>query len=167
MKTIEQIKTRARKLQRDAEAGIPSALQRIEKARAKDERIRRRHCLAAISNELGFAGWPELVASLSKAALGAHGTYLYPSNGGAHWNIWFADYDEARNVRHEHGGFLLGYKSQFFICDESYITELGLEPSDPDWDRIGRDWIKPRDLEARDRLASQLIGALAPTRAHR
>jgi hypothetical protein len=85
------------------------------------------------------------------------GTLLSPRGAEAHWNIWCARYEEARRVRQEHGGFLLAYKRHFFIVDEHYVRTLGLDPEDPDWERMGRDWARPRDVSARGRLYARLI----------
>lgn len=60
-------------------------------------------------------------------------------------NRWFAGYDEARASLDEHGGFLLPFGRQFFVCEEEGIRALGLDPGDPDWVRIGRDWVNPAD----------------------
>lgn len=32
------------------------------------------------------------------------------------------------------------------------IRELGLDPDDPDWERIEWDWVRPKDSEAWERL---------------
>jgi hypothetical protein len=42
-------------------------------------------------------------------------------------------------------------------CLAVIARELGFDPDDPDWDRIGRDWVKPRDRTARARLYGKLI----------
>ena len=55
------------------------------------------------------------------------------------------------------GGFLFPYRNQFFICEWGFVVALGLDPADPDWERIGRDWVRPRDEVARDRLEAKLI----------
>jgi len=48
--------------------------------------------------------------------------------------------------------FLLPYKSHFFVCEADVIRALGLEPDDPDWEKIGWDVAQPADLEACERL---------------
>jgi hypothetical protein len=62
-------------------------------------------------------------------------------------------------LREQNGGYLLAYRWHFFIVEPHFITNLGLDPDDPDWERIGRDWAKPRDPEARERLYAKLIRA--------
>jgi len=52
----------------------------------------------------------------------------------------------------ERGGFLFPYRRQYFICESEGIRALGLDPEDPDWERIGRDWVQPGDREAWARL---------------
>ncbi len=157
MKSIEHVKSYARTLQRAAQAGAPDALKRIEKARGTDEVIRRRHCLATLAREFGFDGWAQLVRAWSEPGPSPQGTLLYPWSGGAHWNIWSVDYSEACEIFAEHGGFLLGYRDQYFIVESAYVDELGLDSGDPDWQKMGRNWIEPRDLDARDRLTMRLV----------
>ena len=67
-------------------------------------------------------------------------------------NRWFASYTEARKSLENEGGFLLPYKGQFFVCEAGLIRALGLEPDDPDWERIGRDCVQPTDTQAYQRL---------------
>jgi len=38
------------------------------------------------------------------------------------------------------------------------IETLGLLPEDPDWELIGRDWVKPRQMDARARLYKHSFG---------
>jgi hypothetical protein len=63
--------------------------------------------------------------------------------------------------RDDHGhctrGYLLAYRRYFFIVDRYFIETLGLLPEDPDWELIGRDWVKPRQMDARARLYGTLI----------
>lgn len=157
MKTIRYIKSQARRLQRDAQAEAAEALRRIAKARGEDEIIRRRHCLATLAREFGFDGWHALVRAWSEPGPVHQGTFLYPLSAGAHWNVWSANYQQACCIRSEHGGFLLGYRNQYFIAESGYIDDLGLDSQHPDWKAMGRNWIAPEDLEARDRLTLKLV----------
>ena len=70
-------------------------------------------------------------------------------------NRWFTSYEEARVSLEEQGGFLLPYKSQYFITEEEGIRELGLDPNDPNWARIERDWVEPKDRTAWNNLKEQ------------
>jgi len=79
-------------------------------------------------------------------------------------NRWFRSYDEARAVHDREGGFLLPHKGHFFITDDEGIRILGLNPADPDWERIGWDWVRPKDLAAWTRLEEQRWIASDPPR---
>jgi hypothetical protein len=122
--------------------------------------VQRRHALAVAALQLGFRSWNHLLAVLggepptAAEDQGDLGTLLHT---GGHTNIWSAHYDEAREIRGAHGGYLLGYKRQFLIVDRFYIETLGLDPDDPDWEAIGRDWIRPVDPAARARLYRKLV----------
>jgi hypothetical protein len=67
-------------------------------------------------------------------------------------NRWFADYDQARESLENEGGFLLPYQKHFFVCNADVISAIGLDPKDPDWEKIGRDCARPLDPEAFARL---------------
>jgi hypothetical protein len=162
---ISDLKTRARILHRQIEQGESYAVartRRLPELRDRDASelralIKRRHCLAIVARELGFQGWPHAVGVLSGTDSTDFGTLLYPDGASAHWNIWSASYAEARSIREQHGGYLLAYRRHFFIADRYFIETLGLLPEDPDWELIGRDWVKPRQMDARARLYGALI----------
>ena len=160
----ERVKRRARLLLTAARAGEPDALRRLrslpELSRVETvdgPLLKLRHALAVEARALGFSGWSHLSAFLRGAELEDWGTLLYPDGAAAHWNIWSADYEEARSIRSEHGGFLFAYKRHFFIADRHFVAMLGLDPEDDDWQRIGRDWARPGDVAARTRLFASLV----------
>jgi hypothetical protein len=82
----------------------------------------------------------------------AEGPIMYVPRMDAVLNRWFTSYAEARSSLESEGGYLLPYKSQFFITLSEGIRDLGLDPDDPDWARIGWDWVQPKDTEAWERL---------------
>jgi hypothetical protein len=86
------------------------------------------------------------MAEIDSAAL------WYQPNLDVFLNRWFADYDQARQALDEEGGFLLPYKQHFFVCTDQVISAIGLDPSDPDWEKIGHDCARPVDPEAFQRL---------------
>lgn len=67
-------------------------------------------------------------------------------------NRWFSNYEEARASRASGGGYLLPYRHHFFVCEDEAVRALGLEPEDPDWERVGWDAARPADEEAFGRL---------------
>ena len=162
---VHDLKAKARILQALARKGDREGLQRLRKlpelAHTGDEAlppvVQRRHCLAVIARELGFDGWAHALSVLTGQRSDDFGSLLSPPGAAAHWNIWSASYDEAHAIRAEHGGYLLAYKRHFFIVDRYYLETLGLDPDDADWDRMGRDWVKPHDTAARARLYAKLV----------
>jgi len=167
---VEDLKHKARVLHDAARAGEPAALCRLRtlpELRAHDDAalasaVLRRHCLGALAHALGFTGWPHARAVLGGEAVGEAvdlGTLMHRESGGAYWNIWSASYEEASAIRKDHGGFLLAYKRQFLIVESYFIESIGLDPDDPDWGRIGRDWPRPLDRAAWTRLTARAIEA--------
>lgn len=172
---IAELKVRAERLHRGVAQGGTPAIERLralpELRKAAPEAllkfatdVQRKHCLAVVAREAGFESWAHASAVIAGApvdeSLGL-GTALCPSTFSAHWNIWSASYEEARTIRAEHGGWLLAYKRHYFIVDRHYLESLGLDPEDDDWSRIGRDWARPADPEARRRLYGKLLVARA------
>ena len=72
---------------------------------------------------------------------------------------WFRTYEAARASLTADGGYLFPYRDQFFVTEREAVRELGLDPDDPDWERIGYDWVKPEDAAARQRLADRRAAA--------
>jgi hypothetical protein len=118
------------------------------------------HALMAVAREQGHDSWPALRAACEATVLGP--TAMYVQAMSAFQNQWFADYDEARQVRLHEGGYLLPYRHYFFIAERDAVAELGLDPDDPDWERIGFDWIHPRDEAAHARLRARRRKAMPP-----
>lgn len=167
---VQEIKVRAEILQKRVEQGEPAALARlrvlpelrkasVDAVKEFAQTIQRKHCFAVVSRELGFSGYAHAQRVLSgDQSETDFGTMLYPMHSGA-FNHWYANYEEARDLRSEINGYLLAYKRHFFIVDSYFIESLGLDPADPDWDAMGRDWVKPRDLAARQRFYAKLVAA--------
>lgn len=154
---LEELRARARRLHRSAQAGDPDAIARVTAGGDVDGDPRRRHCLAALAREFGFRGWAHLVQVVTGKESRDFGTLLCPPRCHVHWNIWSADYDEARAIRAECDGWLLAFRRDLLVVDEHYVRTLGLDPGDPDWHRIGHDWVRPGDLAARGRLYRHLM----------
>jgi hypothetical protein len=165
---VDVLKRQAHALHQQVRSQDPQALQRVRKLRdlksLDDPEVvvatKRRHCLKVIANEIGFAGWPHAVQIIEGTNTTDYGTFFYPKGCGAHSNIWCATYEEARNIRAKHGGFLLAYKNQFLVVDDDYIREMGLNPENPELDAFGRDWVEPGNPALRDRLYTKVVPAV-------
>jgi hypothetical protein len=70
-------------------------------------------------------------------------------------NRWFTRYEQARASLESEGGYLFPYRNQFFVTLREGVVELGLDPDDPDWERIGFDWVRPADADSWSRLAAK------------
>ena len=121
---LEQAKLAAKRFQRLAEFSEYS-LEKIALAE-----IKHKNALAVIALEKGFESWADLKCQL-------------PLIRGGFLNQWFANYADAKSYLQLNGGFLFPYKNQFFICDDDYVVNLGLNSKDPDWKLIGYDWANP------------------------
>ncbi len=80
------------------------------------------------------------------------GPEMYVARMDAVLNRWYTTYEDARTSLQSEGGYLLPYRGQYFVTLREGIRELGLDPDDPDWSRIGWDWVRPKDAEAWGRL---------------
>ena len=125
---------------------------------ARRDSIQLKHALAVIAHEQGYPTWTDCKRGLETLAILRIDTErFFAAHGCGFLNRWFARYDEARASLETQGGYLFPYRNQFFICEWGFVAALGLDPADPDWERIGRDWVRPRDDVARDRLEAKLI----------
>ena len=122
---LEALKTKAKLLQKAKKrSGKPIAL--------KD-------AYALLATIAGFASWRDMKATLDVHEL------LRPRHSSALWSVWYGSYDEAHGHLRDQGGYLLPYQKQFFICDHHYIESLGIDLRDPDLDKVGTNWAKPKD----------------------
>jgi hypothetical protein len=161
---VESLKHYARILHRRVRQGDTQAVRTLRSLRELSDThtaelrdvVQRKHCLTVTALQCGFQSWQHALTVLEGRA-DDYGTMLYPSTCHGHYNIWSAQYAEARTIRAEHGGYLLAYRRQFLIVDRHFIESLGLDPDDPDWEAIGCDWVKPLDLAARARLYEKLV----------
>ena len=87
------------------------------------------------------------------------GPAMYVARMDAIVNRWFTTYESARISREYEGGYLFPYQNQYFVTLSEGVRELGLDPSDPDWERIGWDWVQPKDAAAWERLREQRVMA--------
>ena len=83
------------------------------------------------------------------------GPTMYVPRMDAFLNRWFVSYEAARQSLDADGGYLFPHEDQVFVTVAEAIRELGLDPLDSDWERIGRDWVRPRDIEAWERLVQK------------
>jgi hypothetical protein len=79
-------------------------------------------------------------------------TLWYQTNLDIFLNRWFAHYDQARSCLESEGGFLFPYQKHYFVCQPAVVAALGLDPADSDWEKIGRDCVRPEDQAAYERL---------------
>ena len=164
---IDEMKRRARGLHARAKDGDPDAWRRLARLpelrrlepTARGAALRRRHALATVAREVGFDGWSHAVAVLKGRETSRFGALLYAPACSAHGNIWFAGYADAQAVHREHGGYLLPYKDQYVVVDRHFLQTLGVSPEDPDWQRIGGDWVRPASFDARLRLTARVVQA--------
>lgn len=80
---------------------------------------------------------------------------MYVDSMSVYLNRWFSTYEQAREVRAREGGYLFPFRHQFFVTDGGAVREIGLDPEDRDWERIGWDWVRPLDPEAWERLRAK------------
>ena len=169
---IQELKVRAEILHGRVRARDKRALARLRALpplrRAADREllalagaIRRRHCLAVIAAELGFPDWTEARrVTRGRGRRGGLRHAALPPRCGGHINRWYARYDDATAVRKSCRGYLLAYRRQYLVVERDYIETLGLDPDDRDWESLGFDWVRPRDVGARSRLYAKLVARL-------
>jgi hypothetical protein len=134
---------------------------------ARRDTLRHKHALAVIAAEQGHRSWAELKAAMdARPAPTFDVEVLFSGAGGAFLNRWFpaSGYAAARASLREHGGFLFPYRDQFVICAASFLEAWGIDAADPDWRRLGWNWVEPKDAAARARLERKLLALGAGVR---
>jgi len=122
------------------------------------EHVQRRHALACIAHEQGFASWAQLKRAREAALRPVLDTRTFFRGAARSFlNRWFSTYAQARESLRAAPGFLFPYGEQFFVCEPGFVKALGLDPAHPDWERISHDWVQPRDAAARERLEARLV----------
>ena len=124
----------------------------VQDIQAHPGRVRLKHALAVIARENDYPSWRALKHAWEDPQQAESATSMYEPGFDVLLNRWFAHYTDAAESLAEQGGFLLPYKSQFLICEDEGIRLLGLDPRDPDWPKIGWNWVQPADREAWQRL---------------
>ena len=133
--TLESLRIKAKLLQKSkARAGNPVAL--------KDT-------YAIIAHTAGYQSWQEM-----KAIVEAH-ELLRPKNFSL-TTTWYSHYDEGKSHILANGGYLMPYQKQYFVCENSYLVALGLDPNDPDIEKVGYDWSSPLDSAAYNRILKKI-----------
>lgn len=128
---------------------------------ASREHLRRKHALAVVAEEQGFASWNELVRAFEARCEPLDLELFHTPRHSTLINRWFTTHATARASLDELGGYLLSFRAQFFVTESEGIRELGLDPDDPDWAAIGFDLVQPRDRAARARLVAKRRAAVA------
>jgi hypothetical protein len=127
---------------------------------ARRDSLRHKHALAVIAAEAGHASWADLKHALEQAPAPAFDPEALLARAGSHFlNRWFPSYAEARDSLRARGGYLFPYRRQFFICEAGLLRAVGVDPADPDWERIAGDWVQPADPAAHRRLEARLVEA--------
>lgn len=125
----------------------------LQKAKARAGKvIALKEAFAILAQAAGFKSWRDM-----KEALVLH-ERIRPPQASALWHIWFATHEEAHAHLEAHGGYLLPYQKHFFICNDDYMRNLGIDLADPDLQKVGADWSRPKDKAAFDRLLRKLPG---------
>ncbi|MBD3167166.1 hypothetical protein GF324_11235 [bacterium] len=175
-RSLDQAKIRAKRLLKQLHRDDPSESRRAaaqfhtlkrfanqsdEEILHRSDSIRLKDALNVIARQIGFRDWTQLKLSWEADAAAREGfdngtgrtdiNFLEHSLGGFLHN-WWHTYEEAKRDLTENGGYLLCYREQFFIADRGFIRAFGLDPDDPDWEKIGFDWVHPLDPAAKQRL---------------
>jgi len=164
-KSLTELKVQAKKLLKDSNNNVPSALKRLNKyfkpTMLDSMSIQLKHCQMVLAKELGFADWQQLQQVFTGKALKQDldiGSLFYHPRCMVYINQWFSTYQEAKLLATKMQ-FILPYKTQFVVVDEPYLETIGIRetklmtkvdndlyasyPSD-NWDMIALQILKRR-----------------------
>jgi hypothetical protein len=158
---VAEISRRAKLFAKRLERGEQNAEQRLRALPYEGPLAdaQHKHCLAVIAKELGFSSHDHAARVLrAEPHEEGHGTFLHAYGGFT--NNWFVDYEEARAAVKPGLTYLIGYKRQYVVVERGYIEHIGLDPDDPDFQRVEWDLARPKDRDAAMRLYARRVRAL-------
>lgn len=122
--------------------------------RRKQDPEQLKHALNEVAAECGFPHWTALKQAVDRWFEQGLEDRIYPPWADAFLNHWESDYAKALAAQGE--GYLFPYRRHYFVTTATFVESLGLDPGDPDWERLGRNFAEPRDVLAWTRLARRL-----------
>lgn len=159
---VLELESRARLLFDGVRNQDKVALQRVRKQLPKTvAAVTGETVMLVVARECGFRDW-QMAIAVFEASLNPgedYGDFWYAVPTDVLLNLWCRNYDEALAAQAENGGFLLPYRRQFVVVQNTYIEILGMDPADPAWEAIHHNLTKPADKPSYDRLVmSRLKG---------
>ena len=144
-RSIEELKIRAKKLQKRAVAGEEAACAFLKLSPEKAADVQRKTCLNRIAFALGFKDWSHASQVLSgdKGQSLDQGKIWYSGRCVTLLNHWFADYEGAKAFHADNPElYLLPYKTQYMVVEKEFIETLEiLEGLDDQWQAVRRDLV--------------------------
>jgi hypothetical protein len=125
----------------------------------KADEAQLKHALALIAAERGAASWTAYKARVEAGLPSVDTARLFARGTGILLQPWCKTHAEAKAEQAKSGGTLFPYRRQYVLVGDDFLEALNLDPADPDWGRIGRDWVEPADGEAFERLSAKLAAA--------
>jgi len=108
--------------------------------------IRLKHALTVIALENVYGNWELLKNKVIMEDC------LFHNAPASFLNVWFNNYEEAKQYQKDNGGYLLQYRKDYAISRKEYIEAIGLGNMEEEWLAIGFDWAKPASKAAWDKL---------------
>lgn len=121
------------------------------------EQVGHKQALEVIAREQGHGSWRELKHARDTAPRRFDAEAFFARDAGSDFKRWFVTHAQARESLLAHGGWLFPFREQFFVCERAFLHTRGVDVMDPDWWRMGFDWVQPADPGARARLETRLI----------
>ena len=138
----------------------------LEELLADLTQVKRKHALLVVAKEAGFDSWLALKQQVDFEEAQQEQEepdwkeFFGSPRFGMFLNHWFRSYEEAKDYLKREGGYLFPYRHQSLVAGEGFVRQAGLDPQDPDWERIGFDWAKPDCPHAWHRLKTKLVEAV-------
>ena len=110
--------------------------------------VKLKHAYAVLAIENGFPDWAQLKDAIIE------NDCLYRYSCVAYVHSWFKDYSEAKHYFELNGGYLISFWKDYAVCGPEYISCIGLGSYEALWEKIGYNWVQPKDIEAYSKLKS-------------
>ena len=165
---LNEVKTQAKKLLKalkiDSNLKLSMEIPLKKVGLSLPAEIKLKHCLAIISQQLGFDNWHHAQDILSGSKTNTEaldmGTFFYPRWADGFINEWFSDYQQAKSVLldNQHDKWLLPYKNQFLVVSNSYVLAFKLDKKLVSlWGDVNHDMVAGYNSLAWDNLTCEII----------
>jgi hypothetical protein len=145
----EEIKTRARLLQKQLQRGHQPSIKRVrilcrQQRWNPETELSLSQCMNLVAADTGFRDWEHArrAFTASGSEMVDMGSFWYGEHSAGFTNLWFSDYAQAKQQHaQQRDRYLLPYRHQFVLVESAFLQEAGIEASADIWQSLDCDLV--------------------------